>query len=87
MGTAETLDSLVIGSRLLVRSRTDWRFASVARRTEEDVIISVCSPTGYTYRLRRSASTPIEREGPLCILPFECDDTWHDNLTAYDTRW
>lgn len=82
-----TLDQLAIGSRLLVRSKTDWRFASVAKVAEERIVLNVCSPSGYTYRLRRDTDTIVIREGLLFILPYECNDTWRDNFGSYDIRW
>lgn len=85
--TQITLDQLAIGSRLLVRSRTDWRFAAVSKIVEERVVLTVCSPKGGTYRLRRDLDTVVVRDGILYILPCEYDDTWRDNFTRYDTRW
>lgn len=82
-----TLDKLAIGTRLLVRSKTDWRFASIAKVVEERVVLTVCSPKGGTYRLRREPDTTILLEGKLYILPYECSDTWRDNFGRYDSRW
>lgn len=82
-----TLDKLVIGTRLIVRSRTDWRFAAVSKIADERVVLTVCSPTGRTYRLRRDLDTEVVIEGKLAVLPYESDDTWRDNLSRYDHRW
>ena len=82
-----TLDQLAIGSRLLVRSKTDWRFAAISKIVEERVVLTVCSPKGGTYRLRRDCDTVVIRDGILYILPYECDDTWRDNFSRYDVRW
>ena len=82
-----TLDQLAIGSRLLVRSKTDWRFAAISKVVEERVVLTVCSPKGGTYRLRRDLDTTVIRDGILYILPYECDDTWRDNFSRYDVRW
>ena len=82
-----TLDQLAVGSRLLVRSKTDWRFAAISRVVEERVVLTVCSPKGGTYRLRRDLDTIVIRDGLLYILPYECDDTWRDNFSRYDVRW
>jgi hypothetical protein len=57
--TKITLDKLSIGSRLIVRSRKDWRHAAVAKMTDERVVLTVCSPTGRTYRLRREFDSEV----------------------------
>ena len=88
--TAKTqiaLNQLPIGSRLLVRSRVDWRFASVSRITDERVVLTVCSPSGRTYRLRRELDTTITFEGTIAVLPFDKTEDWRDNFGRYDHRW
>jgi hypothetical protein len=85
--TQITLEQLAVGSRLLVRSRTDWRFASVSRIGEQRVVLTVCSPTGRTYRLRRDLGSVLTMEGKVPILWYDCTDTWRDNFSAYDKRW
>ena len=82
-----TLDKLPIGARLLVRSRLDWRFAAVSRIAEEKVVLTVCSPTGRTYRLRRDLDTELVFEGEIPILKIETDEDWRENFTLYDSRW
>ena len=82
-----TLEKLPVGARLLVRSRIDWRFAAVARIAEEKVVLTVCSPTGRTYRLRRDLDTELVFEGEIPILKIETDEDWRENFTLYDSRW
>jgi len=82
-----TLDKLPVGSRLLVRSRTDWRFAAISKVVGERVVLTVCSPSGHTYRLRREPDTVVIRDGILYILPSGYEDEWKDNFGRYDTRW
>ena len=82
-----TLDQLPVGSRLLVRSRTDWRFAAISKVVDERIVLTVCSPSGHTYRLRRQHDTAVIRDGILFILPYDCEDSWRDNFTSYDVRW
>ena len=84
---AITLDQLPVGTRLVVRSRIDWRFAAVARITEERVVLTVCSPTGRTYRLRRETKSTVTYEGTIPILPYEDAEHWRENFTRYDLRW
>jgi hypothetical protein len=81
------LSSLPVGSRLLVRSRQDWRFAAVSKVVDQRVVLTVCSPKGGTYRLRRDTETILVRDGILYVLPYDCEDNWRDNFTRYDVRW
>lgn len=85
--TQITLDKLTTGSRLIVRSRTDWRFAAVSKIVEGRVTLTVCSPSGRTYRLRRDLNAELLMEGIIPVLPYDTDDTWRDNFCGYDTRW
>lgn len=85
--TLLTLDQLAVGSRLIVRSRKDWRFAAISRVSEGRVTLTVCSPSGRTYRLWRERGVEIHMEGAVPILPYETTDTWRDNFCDYDIRW
>lgn len=90
METSETLvrlDTLVTGSRLVVRSKKDWRFAAVSKMDEGRVVLTVASPSGYSYRLRRDPDTEILLEGTIPILKYDVDESWRDNLGRYDLRW
>ena len=81
------LSELPVGGRLVVRSKVDWRFAAVSKVVEERVVLTVCSPKGGTYRLRRQSDTILIRDGLLYVLPYDCEDTWRDNFGRYDSRW
>lgn len=90
METAETpitLGEMPLGARLLVRTRIDWRVAVVTRFDDEKVVLSVCSPTGRTYRLRRPSQTEIVFDGSIAILKIEQEENWRENFTKYDFRW
>lgn len=90
METAETqitLDQLPTGSRLIVRSKTDWRFAAVSKIVDERIVITVCSPTGRTYRLRRKMDAEVFMEGLIPVLAGDEPDEWRDNFGTYDLRW
>jgi hypothetical protein len=82
-----TLDQLAVGSRLVVRSRTDWRFAAVSRIADERVVLTVCSPSGRTYRLRRGRDAEISMAGLIPVLMSDRDENWRDNFSPYDVRW
>ena len=85
--TQITLETLPTGSRLIVRSKTDWRFAAVSKIVDERVVLTVCSPTGRTYRLRRDMDAEIFMEGTIPILAGDEPDDWRDNFGDYDVRW
>ncbi len=85
--TKITLASIPLGGRLLVRSKKDWRVAVVSRIGEDQITISVASPTGYNYRLRRALDASISFDGRIPFLVIEESDTWRDNFSAYDMRW
>ena len=90
METAEgqiTLQQLPVGSRLIVRSKLDWRFAAVSKIVEERVVLTVCSPSGRTYRLRRDLDCELMMEGTIPILAYDETDNWRDNFSRYDVRW
>lgn len=85
--TQLTLASIPLGGRLLVRSKTDWRVAVVARIGEDQITISVASPKGYNYRLRRAADAPVNLDGRIPFLVIEDSEAWRENFTSYDVRW
>lgn len=85
--TQITLRHLPVGSRLLVRSKKDWRTAVVSQINEEKATLIVCSPSGRTYRLRRVLESEIIFDGKIPILKIEIDENWRENFTKYDFRW
>jgi len=85
--TQVTLSTLAVGARLVVRSKADWRFAAVSKISDERVVLTVCSPRGYTYRLRREFDSEIFLDGTIPILVYDEPDDWRENLGTYDQRW
>lgn len=85
--TQIALDTLPIGARLLVRSKKDWRIAAVSKVVDDKVVLTVCSPTGRTYRLRREPDAEIFFEGVFPILRPDEAENWRDNFSIYDHRW
>jgi hypothetical protein len=81
-----TLGSLPVGARLILRCRKDWRAAVVAAFDAERgrVVLSVASPTGHTYRVRRPHDSPLAHDGHFPILGEGC---WRAGLARYDVRW
>lgn len=82
----KTLAELPIGTRLLVRSKKDWRCAVVSKIIDETVTILVASPSGYSYRLRRKLQTEIFFDGQFPILENP-EQNWRENYANYDVRW
>jgi hypothetical protein len=85
--TQLTLANIPLGGRLLVRSKKDWRVAVVCRIAEDQITISVASPKGYNYRLRRPTDAAINLDGRIPFLFIEDSDTWRENFSSYDMRW
>jgi hypothetical protein len=81
------LQSLPIGARLLVRSKKDWRTAAVSKVVEDKIVLTVCSPTGRTYRLWRELNAEIFFEGTVPILKPDLEEDWRENFSLYDSRW
>ena len=84
---AATLASLPVGARLVVRCRRDWRVATVSSIEPDCVRLSVASPTGHTYRVRRPHDAPLNYEGALPLLGEVTQAGWRAALARYDVRW
>ncbi|MFM9903382.1 MAG: hypothetical protein ACKVQJ_02290 [Pyrinomonadaceae bacterium] len=85
--TEITLRQLPTGTRLVVRSKLDWRFAAISKSVDDKIVLTVCSPTGRTYRLRRSLDAPITYEGAIPVLTSDFPEHWRENFSSYDLRW
>ena len=85
--TQIALQQLPTGTRLVVRPKLNWRFAAVSKAIEDKVVLTVCSPTGRTYRLRKAVDSDITYEGSIPILTTEYPEHWRDNFSPYDARW
>lgn len=79
-----TLADLPIGAHLILRCRKDWRDATLIAINLEEATLSVGSPTGRTYRLRRSLASPLSFDGPIPILGT---GSWRAGRARYDSRW
>lgn len=87
MELPKNLSELPLGSRLLVRSKNDWRMGVVSAFFEDKVVLQICSPTGRNYRLYRTVETEIFFDGAIPILKIETPENWRENFTKYDSRW
>lgn len=79
-----TLRDLPIGARLMLRCRKDWRDATVAATNLEAITLSVSSPSGHTYRVRRPADSVLSLDGSIPVLGMGC---WRAGRVRYDLRW
>jgi hypothetical protein len=79
-----TLGSLPVGARLVLRCRKDWRDATVAAVSPEAITLSVGSPSGHTYRVRRPNDSLLFLDGSIPVLGEGC---WRAGRVHYDVRW
>lgn len=82
-----TLAQLPLGARLVLRCRKDWRTAVIVAIALDRITLSVCSPSGHTYRVRRPPAAPLTFEGAIPILSDREHACWRVALARYDTRW
>ena len=90
MGTSKVvmnLANLPLGGRLLIRSRVDWRTAVISRVAEDGVTLSVASPKGRNYRLRRDPGLKVGCKNGLHFLCSDDSERWNENFASYDPRW
>lgn len=85
--TVATLGSLPLGAHLILRCRKDWRTATVVRIELEKITLSVSSPTGRTYRMRRPPDAPLIFDGSIPLLGEITSSCWRATLARYDVRW
>lgn len=78
------LKSFCVGSKLLVQCKNDWRTAVVSKIGEEKILLTVCSPSGRTYRKICAAETTIFFDGKI---PFLGAGIWRESFVKYDLRW
>jgi hypothetical protein len=88
MSRLKILGDLPIGARLVLRCRKDWREAVVSRFDDEKAVLTVGSPSGKTYRVRRPIGSVLQFDGEIPFLNENCDEIeWRENLVKYDLRW
>jgi hypothetical protein len=79
-----TLAALPVGARLILRCRKDWRDATVIAVSIEGITLSVGSPSGRTYRVRRPPDSLLSLEGSIPVLG---EGSWRGGFARYDSRW
>ena len=78
------LAALPVGARLILRCRADWRAATVVAVGLDAVTLSVTSPRGRTYRVRRPPDSALSLDGAIPVLG---SGSWRVGLARYDARW
>ncbi len=78
------LGSLQVGAHLVVRCLKDWRVATVVAIGADRITLSVGSPSGRTYRIRRPPDSVLTLDGTIPILGA---GAWRAGLARYDARW
>ena len=84
---APTLAALPLGAHLILRCRKDWRTATIVRIELNEITLSVSSPTGRTYRMRRPPHAPLVFDGSIPLLGETASSCWRASLARYDVRW
>ena len=79
-----TLSDLPVGARLVLRCRKDWRDATVTTVSLEAITLSVGSPSGHTYRVRRPLDSLLYLDGSIPVLG---EGHWRSGRVRYDLRW
>lgn len=79
-----TLADLPVGARLVLRCRKDWRDATIIAVSLEKITLSVGSPLGHTYRVRRPSDSLLSLDGSIPVLGEGC---WRVGRVRYDLRW
>lgn len=88
VSATKTLGALPLGAHLILRCRKDWRTATVVRIELEKITLSVSSPTGRTYRMRRPPDAPLTFHGDhIPLLDAGKPSCWRAGLARYDVRW
>lgn len=82
-----TLGELPLGAHLVLRCRKDWRTATVVRIELDKITLSVSSPTGRTYRMRRPPDAPLTFDNSIPLLDAGKPSCWRAGLARYDVRW
>ena len=82
-----TLGGLPLGAHVILRCRKDWRTATVVRIELEKITLSVSSPNGRTYRMRRPPDSPLTFDGYVPLLGQTPASCWRAGLARYDVRW
>ncbi len=81
------LSELPVGTRLLIRTKKDWRSAVISRVGETDVALRVCCSSGRTYWTKRASEMSVVREENIFRLETIADEDWRANFAKFEVRW
>ena len=82
-----TLRELPVGTRLLLRTRKDWRSAVISRCGESSVSLRVCCSSGRTYWTRRDHETEVIFERNILRVQTLTEEDWRENFAKFEMRW
>jgi hypothetical protein len=81
------LGELAVGTRLVIRTKTDWRSAVISRVGESGVSLRVCCSTGRVYWTKRAAEMEVLLEENIFRLETIAEEDWRTNFAKFEMRW
>ena len=81
------LSELPVGTRLIIRTKKDWRSAVISRISETGVALRVCCSSGRVYRTKRAPEMEVIQEENIFRLETIADEDWRENFAKFEVRW
>ncbi len=81
------LRDLPVGTRLIIRTKTDWRSAVISRIGESGVSLRVCCSTGRVYWTKRASEMEVILEENIFRLETIVEEDWRTNFAKFEVRW
>jgi hypothetical protein len=85
--TQITLSELPVGTRLLLRTKTDWRSAVISRVGETSIALRVCCSSGRSYWTKRAPELSVVQEANIFRLATIVEEDWRTNFAKFEVRW
>jgi hypothetical protein len=87
ISTRRPLSDLPVGTRLILRTKTDWRSAVISRVGEDSVALRVCCSSGRVYWTKRASEMEVLLEENIFRLETIVEEDWRTNFAKFETRW
>jgi hypothetical protein len=81
------LRDLPVGTRLILRTKTDWRSAVISRIGESGVSLRVCCSSGRVYWTKRASEMEVLLEENIFRLETIVEEDWRTNFARFEMRW